>query len=208
MNITNQIKAVIFDLGGVIYRTEDGAPRSALAERFGKTRRELEEIVFNNPVALAGERGEIDPEAVWEEAARLLNLPAAEISDLRQAFFAGDKVDFELVQFIQSLRPAFTTALLSNNWSADLERLLGETLSIVDTFDVIVSSAQQRVRKPDPLIFQLALERLRARPEEAVFVDDFETNTRAAAALGMHVVLFRSTDQTISALREMLNLPK
>lgn len=207
MSETNQIKAVIFDLGGVIYRTEDAAPRTALAQRLGKTRAELERIIFQNPVALEGEHGRASLEAVWEEAARLLHLPPDQIPEVREAFFGGDRVDFELVQFIQLLRPAYSTALLSNNWSPDLELFLGETLEIVDTFDVVVSSAQKQIRKPDPAIFQLALEMLEVRPEEAVFVDDFEVNTQAAAALGLHVVLFRSTNQTIQALRELLNLP-
>lgn len=207
MDDTKRIKTVIFDLGGVIYRTEDAAPRTALAERLGKTRAELEQIVFNNPVALAGERGQASKEDAWKEAARLLELPPEEIPSFYSDFFGGDRLDQQLVQFIQSLRPTFITALLSNNWSPNLEESLRETFGIVDTFDVIVSSAERGVRKPDPAIFLYALDRIGARPDEAVFVDDFETNTRAAAALGLHVVLFRSTQQAIQELRALLHLP-
>lgn len=206
MQESNRIKAVIFDLGGVIYRTEDPIPRTRLAESMGLSRAELEAIVFANPVALAGERGDASEADAWKETARLLSLPEAQIPAFRDAFFAGDRVDQELVEFIRSLRPTYTTALLSNNWSPDLEHTLRERLGIYEAFDVVISSAQRRVRKPDPEIFHYALEIVGARPKESIFVDDFEANTRAAASLGLHVVWFRATEQAVAELRALLQM--
>ena len=44
-----EIKTVIFDLGGVILRTEDAAPLNALAAQLGMTRKELERTVYDGP---------------------------------------------------------------------------------------------------------------------------------------------------------------
>jgi epoxide hydrolase-like predicted phosphatase len=200
------IKAVIFDLGGVLLRTDNPQPREELAERMGVTRLQLEEIVFNNPVAQRTERGLATPEENWAEVARLLQRPSQEIAAIRAAFFGGDTVDFELIQFIQNLRPAYTTALLSNAWYPDLPGFLRNDLHIPDIFDVVVSSAQCGMKKPDADIFHATLALVQARPEEAVFVDDFAKNIQAAAGLGIHTVHFRSAAQAREELAALLGI--
>jgi glucose-1-phosphatase len=198
--MTAEVKAVIFDLGGVILRTEDAQPRTALAERFGITRQELEDVVFNNPIAQQAERGQATMEAVWAEIARRLDLPGEQIREVRRSFFGGDRVDFELIELIQQLRGRYRTALLSNTWIVDLPAFLRDDLQVPDTFDVVISSAQARTAKPDPEIFHIALDKVGARPEEAVFVDDSTFNIQAAAALGIHTVRFLNTAQARAEL--------
>jgi len=207
MTSQTQIKAVIFDLGGVLLRTDDPRPRIELAAQLGISRSELEESIFNNSVSLLAEAGQAAPADVWTEAARLLNRPVEEMPAINKTFFSGDRVDFELIRFIQGLRPARTTALLSNSWVVDLPRHISENLHITDTFDVVVSSAKEGIRKPDAGIYQITLDRVHARPEEAVFVDDAARNITAAAALGIHTVHFRSAQQARAELTELLGLP-
>jgi 2-haloacid dehalogenase len=57
-------------------------------------------------------------------------------------------------------------------------------------FREIVVSGEERVMKPDPAIYRLALDRFGLRAEEAVFVDDNADNVAGAAAVGLHAVLF------------------
>jgi FMN phosphatase YigB (HAD superfamily) len=206
MNAKTHIKAVIFDLGGVLLRTDNPQPRTDLASRLGISRAKLEDIVFNNAVAQQAECGKATPEAVWIEIVRLLDLPQSEIPTLRRAFFGGDTVDFELIRLIQSLRPAITTAMLSNTWIVDLPRFLREDLRIPDTFDVVISSAQQGMKKPDAEIFRVALKLVGASPNEAVFVDDAARNITAAAELGLHTIHFRSASQAVSELKSLLHI--
>lgn len=198
------IRAVIFDMGGVILRTDDPREREALAQRFGVTRSELEAIVFNNPVAIKSECGQATNAEAWAESARLLHFPLEAIPEVRQAFFAGDQVDFELVELIRSLRGRYITALLSNSWERDLPRFLSEKLRIPEIFDFIISSAQCGIMKPDPQIFQHALAQIGVQAQEAVFVDDVDKNISAAAALGIHAIPFRSTPQVKADLLALL----
>lgn len=60
--------------------------------------------------------------------------------------------------------------------------------------------------KPDLRIYQLALDRLVVKPEEAVFVDDFAHNIEAARAIGMEAIQFKNTPQTMVDLGQLLNL--
>jgi glucose-1-phosphatase len=200
------IRAIIFDLGGVILRTDDPQPRSALAMRLGRTYAELDQIVFGNPISQQGERGQATPEQIWAEIGRLLNLTSEQISTFRQEFFGGDKVDSLLVQLIQRLRKSYRIGLLSNAWYRDMPRFLHENLKLPDLFDVVISSAAVEMAKPDRKIFELALEKLAVQPEQAVFVDDNQDNIRAAAYVGIHTVHFKSTAQAQNELAQILNI--
>ncbi len=195
------IRAVIFDLGGVLLRTEDPRPREALAARLGLPRRELEDLVFNSPAGLQAQRGEISPEQLWAQVVRRLGLPPTALPALQRAFWGGDRLDKDLLDFIRRLRPRYRTALLSNAWRdlrAELHRW-----GVADAFDRLVISAEEGVMKPDPRIYRLALERLAVSPAEAVFVDDFPHNVEGARAVGMHAVHFQSRAQVLDALRRL-----
>lgn len=205
MTIKPHIRAVIFDLGGVLLRTNSQQPRIELATRFGISPSELEEIIFYNPISQKAERGEASVDQVWVEIASLLNRPVEEMPEIQRKYFEADQVDFDLIKLIQQLRGQYKTALLSNTWFVDLPTWMRDTLQIPDTFDVIISSAYHRMAKPEPGIFQLALDMVGAQPEETVFVDDNEKNIAAANALGIHTIRFKNAEQ---ARNELLNLLK
>ncbi len=198
------IKAVIFDLGGVLVRTEDQAPRHALAEHLGIPRGQMYFLVFDSPSAQQASRGELTVSQHWEAVRQALGLPEAEIDRFSQEFWAGDRLDAELVAYIRSLRPRYRTALLSNAWD-DLRGYLTGRWGIADAFNELVISAEVGVTKPDPRIYHLALERLGVQPGEAVFVDDFKENIEAARALGIHTVHFQSRPQALAELEGILN---
>lgn len=202
------IKVVIFDLGGVILRTDDPTPREALAARLGLSRWDLEDIIFGNEVSQRAEAGQASLEEVWAEVCRALNLPPEEIPAVERDFFAGDRVDFDLVNLIRSLRPTYQTVLLSNTWRQDLPAFLSDVLGIpLDTFDLIISSAAYRAVKPHPEIFRLALAEAGVEPEQAVFVDDNRANIEGARALGLHAIRFQSAPQAKAELLALLGLP-
>lgn len=202
------LKAVIFDLGGVILRTDDPAPRAALAAQVGKTYAELDALVFASPVARQAEEGLASPAEVWEYIRQATGLSSEAVRGFRRSFFGGDRVDFELVGLIRALRPAYTTILLSNTWITDLASFLRDDLRIPDdTFDVVISSAAVGLAKPKAESFLLALQRSGAAPEQAVFVDDNAANIAAAQILGIHTVHFRSPQQARAELLALLHLP-
>jgi putative hydrolase of the HAD superfamily len=112
----------------------------------------------------------------------------------------------DVVQIARDARAAgVKTAVVTNNirefgdgWRA--------MLPVDELFDVVVDSAQVGVRKPDPRIFHLALERLgHLAPEAAVFLDDFHGNVAAAERLGMRGILVEDDHRpAMQALRALL----
>ena len=184
------IKAIIFDVGGVLIRTNDYDPRRQWEKKLGLAEWESEQIVFNSEMGQKAQRGTISDEALWEWVGQRLNLAAADLAAFRVGFWAGDALDVGLVDYIRRLRPAYQTAIISNATDA-LPESLANQHKIADAFDLIVGSAMEKVMKPAPAIYQRTLQRLERLPEEAVFIDDFAHNIEAAQQLGWHTIHFQ-----------------
>jgi putative hydrolase of the HAD superfamily len=196
------IRAVYFDLGGVILRTEFQSPRERLAERVGMTYEELVGLVFNSKSSREASIGKISEDDHWKWVARSLRRPLKEREALQKEFFAGDIIDRGLMTFIRSLRPRHGTGLISNAWDGLRPYMQREKLD--DAFDTLIISAEVGVMKPEAAIFHHALEQLEVKPREAVFVDDFAENIAGCEAVGMHGILFKSTEQAFKDLNKLL----
>jgi len=90
-------------------------------------------------------------------------------------------------------------ALLTNN-VREWESAWRSKLPIDDLFELVVDSAFVGMRKPEPEIYALTLERLGLPGAACVFVDDLEHNVVAAREAGMHGIVYRDTAQAIAEL--------
>ena len=111
-----------------------------------------------------------------------------------------------MIELVRELRAdGVRTALLTNNvreWES-----LWRSKTIDELFEVVVVSASVGMRKPDPAIYRLTVERLdgSVSPEDCVFVDDLEVNCEAARGLGMTAVRFTDAEQAIPEIRSALS---
>lgn len=185
------MRAVIFDVGGVLLRTADWSGRRAWEQRLGLAPGESEEIVFGREMGTKAQLGQISDEELWQWVGWTLQLSNDQLEKFRNDFWAGDRLDTELVDYIAHLRPKYQTAIISNSTNA-LRRSLNETYPIAGAFDLIVCSAEEHVMKPDSEIYERTLQRLERRASETVFIDDSQPNVRAASALGMQSLHFTS----------------
>ena len=196
------IKAVFFDLGGVIVRTEFQAPRQQLAERLGMEYEDLSKIVFDSESGVRASMGEITSVDHWALVLQRLRRPASELALIRDEFFAGDIVDRTLVDYIRSLRGNYKTGLISNAWSDLRDFVVREKFD--DAFDKMIISAEVGAVKPEPKIFQIALEQFGVKPKEAVFVDDFYVNIEGCEKVGIKGIHFKDAESTLKQLKELL----
>lgn len=197
------VRAVFFDLGGVIVRTEYQAPRQHLAERLGMEYEDLVRAVFESDSARRASLGAVTEDEHWAAFTRRLGRAPSETNALRAEFFGGDVVDLGLLDFIRSLRPRYKTGLISNAWNGLRPYIVSQKFD--DAFDVMVISAEVAVLKPEAQIFQLALDQAGVAAAEAVFVDDMPENVESAQALGMQGIVFRDRETTIRQLNKLLN---
>jgi len=196
------LRAVFFDLGGVIVRTEYQAPREHLAERLNMTYEDLYRLVFESDTSRKASIGAITTEAHWAAVTRRLGYPPSEAKAIREEFFAGDIIDRSLLDFIGSLRPRCKTGVISNAWP-DMREYMAQN-KMDGAFDELVISAEIGVMKPEPRIYEIALERLSVQASEASLVDDTKANVEAAHALGMKSILFQNSEQVLFDLQKLL----
>lgn len=199
------IRAVFFDFGGVIMRTEYQSPRQKLAERFNMDYDEMDRAVFGSESARRASLGEITEDAHWTAVLKRFKQPASEIQVFRDTFFGGDVIDRNLVEYIRSLRgKKFHTGLISNAWSGLREFITSKNL--IDLFDTVVISAEVGAVKPSAKIYEVALDQAKVRAGEAIFVDDVQVNIEACEKVGMKGILFNDPDKSLSRLNHLLKI--
>ena len=196
-------KAVFFDYGGVIQRTEFQAPRQHLAERFGMDYADIDNLVFGSPSARQATAGEITEEAHWAEVLKRLKIPVKEQKNIETEFFSGDVIDRELVEFIRSLKGKCHIGLISNAWSG--MRAFLERENLLQLFDTVIISSEVKTAKPDVKIYQLALEKAGVKAEDSIFVDDVEANIEACEEIGMMGIVFKDQKAVLRTLTKLLN---
>ena len=198
------IRAVFFDFGGVIMRTEFQSPRQHLAERFGMDYDDIDKVVFGSDSARSASVGEITEDVHWAQVLKRLKRPISEAKFFQDEFFGGDVIDHGLVEFIRSLHGKVHTGLISNAWSGLREFITREKM--IDIFDTVVISAEVGTVKPSTRIYEVALEQAKVSASEAVFIDDVSENIEACKRVGMKGVLFKDPQESLDRLKRLLKI--
>ena len=200
-----EIKAFVWDMGGVLLRTTDHTPREQLSKELGITRCELERIVFASDSSLLAETGQISEAQHWDHVLDRLNIPQEQRQEFQRKFWSKDRVDDDLIDYIRKLRACYRTGLLSNAWDGIRPALHMRFPHMLDVFDVVMFSAEVGMRKPDARYYHWILEILGVAAEEAIFVDDYPLNVEAAKQIGIKAVQFLDPEQTRREISELLN---
>ncbi len=121
-----------------------------------------------------------------------------------ERYFAHLSPNEPMIAYMRELRDrGYRLAICTNNvreWGP----LWRAMLPVDEIFELVVDSAFVGSRKPDPLIYELTLERLDVAAAAALFVDDVEINCDAARALGMQAIWFRTAQQAITDIEAAL----
>lgn len=197
------IRAILWDLGGVLVRTVDTTGRQDWEGRLGLEPGSLAALVFESELGWKAQRGLADVQAVWRAIGQRFELPDQEVSRLKEDFWRGDELNRDLLEFIRNNRDQVKMGLLSNAWIR-LRHRLEQEWQIADLFDTIIISAEHGITKPDHEIYQLALASLGVGPAQCAFVDDQAQNVNAAQELGLQAIHFQTTRGTLDELRRAL----
>jgi putative hydrolase of the HAD superfamily len=127
-----------------------------------------------------------------------------ELHGFGEAYFDHLDPNERVIEYMRSLRRRGHRMAICTNNIREWEPLWRAMLPVDEIFEVVVDSAFVGVRKPDPEIYQLTLERLGVSADTALLVDDIEVNCEGARELGMRAVWFRSTEQAIAEIEAAL----
>ncbi len=197
------IRAVVFDFGGVL--VSDEWVRNQLAAFdvvLGLPTGSLHTRLYSGPAWEAFSTGLISAERYWAEVGAPFEdrLPPR-FRDFIDPF-CGERLDPAMVRLAWQVHARVKVALLSNATPALARRLAAEP-DLEGLFEVVVISALEGLRKPDPAIYARVCQRLRLPPPACVLIDDKSRNVEAAIAFGMPAILHRDATTTRQALIDL-----
>ena len=204
-------EAVVFDLGGVVYPSPLDVFR-AYEREHGLADRFLSEVVLADPEHGAWsrlERGELGFDEFCDafDAECASHGGTVSARDLMANVATRLEARPAMVSAIRAIRTrGIKTGALTNNWADDPARSDRKS-PITDWFDVVVESAVEGLRKPDPRIYRLVCERLGVAPTATVFLDDLGANLKPARELGMTTIKVADPDAALAELGAALGFP-
>jgi putative hydrolase of the HAD superfamily len=206
-----QVRAVLFDFGGVITESPFVAFRQFERTR-GLPEGFLQHINRRNPEDNAWarfERSELTPEQFDAAFAEECRQCGHEVRGLEVIDLIYGPVRPQMVQAVARCREHFLTACLTNNVRGATTHASPHThewRQALSLFHQVIESSRVGARKPEPRFFDLACRTLGIGPAEAVFLDDLGTNLKPARAMGMRTIKVEDPARAIAELGAILEL--
>jgi putative hydrolase of the HAD superfamily len=203
-HIDSSITAVILDYGQVLVP-------SPTAEQF-RPMADIFRVGFESFYKLweasrdSYDRGDVTAEQYWLQLAAETNtsIDRRQIEILRQLEVEiWVHPDPDMLDWLSQLHPAGIRTGLLSNMPLDLMTYVRANCQWMENFAFKTFSAEVRLLKPDPAIYEHTLRGLGVSAEETLFVDDREPNVRAARMLGIHAIQFRSVAQLKDDLKTL-----
>jgi putative hydrolase of the HAD superfamily len=194
-NLSN-VKAVIFDYGEVLCRRPTPAEIEASARAL--------DVPIDQFNALWGrhrdlfDRGDLSSDAYWSQFAKDAgkSLTASQLRDLAQKDVAmWSSLNPAMIGWLEELSKAGMKTAVLSNMHADMAEYARQNFKWLSGLTWVTLSAEVRLIKPAPEIYEHTLKGLKVAPQEAVFIDDREVNVKGARELGLHAIMFKSIEQ-------------
>ena len=200
------IKAIIFDLGGVIVELDFSIffqkvieisplhkPHSSLFLEFWR-----QSDVYH--------QGKITNKAFYHQACELLNICFTEQDEFFEAFNSViSHLNDDVVEYIKKLKNTgkYNLLLLSNVNESHWEFIKAKDWNLDQLFDELILSYKEIMTKPYPRFYQLAIDRAECKPEEIAFVDDGLNNVRGAQDMGINSIKFTGLEDLIEEFKKL-----
>jgi putative hydrolase of the HAD superfamily len=212
--VTVAIRAVISDFGGVLTTPLLGSflafqdQTGISAETLGRAMQRIAESTGEHPL-FELERGRL-AESEFLDLLRAELVPELghepELHRFSEIYFEALDPNQPMIDLMRDLKGrGYRMALLTNN-VREWEPLWRAMVPVDEIFEIVVDSAFVGIRKPEPEIYELTLERLGdgVGAAECLFIDDVEDNIATARELGMTAIHFRSSDQAVAEIEAAL----
>jgi putative hydrolase of the HAD superfamily len=198
-----EVSTVLFDVGGVLLTNGwDRTEREAVLEQFA-----LDGVAFEQRHEIANdawEKGLMTAEQYLLQTVFYEPRPFTPAAFLQAMMERSLLLPHGAMRILQELAASEEVELaILNNEARELNDYRIERFELGRYFDVFFSSCYLGLRKPDPRIFELALDVLQRDPEEVAFIDDRAGNCAAAQALGIHAIQYQDEVQCAQALERL-----
>ena len=203
------IKAIVFDMGGIIVRLDLGRCIASFKELAGFE--DIEEYLdkFHQKGFISDlEEGKTQPEDFYRECLKH-SRPGTTVETVHHCFCSLlDGLEEDSLDLIRSLRGRYDLYVLSNNnpisrgYFRDMMKLEG--LDTDKVFKKEFYSYELKMLKPSREIFEHVIREVGVDPAEILFIDDARDNIEAAAALGIKTLWLRPGMDIAAETEKML----
>jgi len=177
MNTTQKIHAILFDFIGVLMRVKK-VPPDPIAD-------EINRMI-----------GSVTDDKKFKKEARERFILTDRQFEAYLEKIVNRFEPFEpLWKMVPSLKKNYKLAIINNGTALSLPHLFIRFPKLTTQFDEFVSSAKERVKKPDKKIYLITCQKLNIDPKECLFMDDDKTNTDAAEELGMQTIWWETHEK-------------
>lgn len=199
------IKALIFDLGNVVFNVDMDLIPIHWAENSGIPLEKIKNYFEKDKNFDKFERGDLTEEEFREITNKNLgmNLSEKDFDDGLTALYL-DETD-NINSLLKEFKKNYRIIALSNTNIIHKRVWRNKYKDTMDQFEKIFSSHEINTRKPEPEPYLIALNYLKMKPEEVIFLDDKEENIEPAKTLGMKTITVKSTIQMRKELNEIIN---
>lgn len=206
-----KIKAIIFDVGGVLQigrylpHPEKGHLLSGVHHFISRKLKISLDQYFDSidTTYVKSIEGKISEREALETIAKNLKIS---VGKLKKLFIKAYRKNFKLNRqlFKQALKfkkKGYKIAILSDQWYLSKEALI--TKKLTKNFNPVLISCDVGFRKPNPKIYRLMLKKLKIPAKQTLFIDNQEWNIKPAKKLGMKTILFKNNKQLFKQLEKL-----
>ena len=202
--MSSPVTAVLFDYGMVLSGPPDAEALARLLKVFG-----LDEATFRAAYWKFRDdydRGHLGGDAYWHAVAAMLkhSLTADELAELIAADVAlWTQPNTPMIAWAEHLRRSGVKTGILSNIGDHMETGILHKFPWLRDFAHHTFSHRLGIAKPDPAIYQHAVQGLATKAENILFIDDREENIVAAHAAGMQAIQYSTQDAFVDEMRAM-----
>lgn len=188
------IKAIIFDIGGVVINDDFLAYAKNLEKKAGMSKERIFRSVIGSPEWRLYFKGKISGKEVWK-AIKSKYLPPKIAEEIRKTWWDMLVPIPGTIELIRRLKPAYRIFFISNvdrKCSLYVRRKYPEIFSL---FENHVVSYEAGMAKPEKGIYRYALRKFGLKPGECIFIDNQPENIPPARELGIKAIRFRGPER-------------
>jgi putative hydrolase of the HAD superfamily len=195
-------KVIFFDLGGVVCRFRPERRLAALGEACGVSAEQVESVLYSSGLIERWDCGLGSSAEIHRTVREGLGY-RGDLKTLHEIWCRAFEPDPQVLELVDGLRP-LRTALLTDNDPLLLDALPDVLPQVASRFDALLFSCRLGATKPDPGVFNRALDLMGSAPSEAVFIDDKAANVAGAQELGITAIRFSGPAELVAALDKLL----
>ena len=193
------MKAVIFDLGGVVVEWDP----AKISQDFAKNERESEQILNNlvsHPDWTHFDAGLLSE---GELAQRFQQRSGIKLERIYETFqFIKESLTLipQTAELMKELQKRDITLFCISNMSHAHYDFLSKKYDFFECFESKIISAETQITKPDPRLYEIAIEKFNIDPQHTLFIDDREDNIKTAKAFGFQTLHFKNSPECLNSI--------